>query len=137
MSFLDLIRSSRGLRPEKRSTALVSIAQSLGTIASALKIITLKQCGVDLDQPPTRADREREVFDPIYPDNVREAISEEVERIRAMEAEWKTFEGPGKDTHFSTPRVLGSLTTPSASRGEELTPEEREFLADLDSEEQL
>lgn len=135
MSFLDLIRSSRGLRPEKRSTALVSIAQSLGTIASALKIITLKQYGVDLDQPPTRADREREVFEPLYPDNEREAIMEEIERVRAMEAEWQV--GSSSSTKSPTRRSLGALTTASAARGEELTPEEREFLNELGSGEEL
>lgn len=135
-NILTRLISGRSLRPEKRSTALISIANSLGVIASALKIIVLKEYGADLDQPLTRADREREVFEPIYPDNEREAINEEVERIKREQAEWSTS-GELRTGRGPAVRILGGLTPASAAGGsEDLTPEEREFLAELGSEEQ-
>jgi hypothetical protein len=139
-----LLPSAGSLRPSPRSTSLVSIANSLGVIASALKLIVAKEYGVDLDAPPlTRADHTREVFDPIYPDNAVEAIREEVERLQQMEAEMVAGAAAGSGAGGGGRGLmrsvrLGGLTPPVRSGDDdELSPQEREFMASADWEEEL
>jgi hypothetical protein len=131
----------RSLRPQKRSTALVSMANSLATIAYALKIIVQKEYGVDLDAPKlSRADFEREIFEPMYVNDEEEAVREEVERIQALEAENGRSDGSGglkshpnaSDTQISR---FGMKFAPTNTRGgdsDELTEQERDFLAEID-----
>lgn len=123
----------RGLRPQSRSSSLVSAAQSLSTIAQALKVIVLREYNINLDDPPaTRADHTREVFEPIYPDDVQEAVNEEIERLQAIERDMVGSGSPREDRQTLTNmqfRAAGSSASPS---DEPLTPEEQRFLAEID-----
>lgn len=138
----------RSLRPAKRSTALVSMANSLATIAYGIKIIVQKEYGVDLDAPPlTQADREREIFEPMYVNDEEEAIREEVERIRELEAGNSGSDvAGGLKSHPNPPetqipafgmKFAGARTDVSGSDSDELTEQERDFLAEIDSTEDV
>jgi len=131
VSFFGRLRSASSLRPEKRSSALISAANSLSVIAAALKVIVLREYKVDLDAPPlTRADLQREVFEPMYPDGEKEAIREEIERLRAEELEQSssaTSDQPGSGQ-------LGGLSLGMSRDTGELTREEQDFLAEIEDE---
>lgn len=120
----------RGLRPTSRSSALVSIANSLASIANSLRIVVLREYRIDPDAPqPSRAESSLEVFEPMSADNVRDAIREEHERLEALEREIGLANTP--------PTAASSLLRMQVQResaGEELSPEEQRFLAELDSE---
>lgn len=140
---LQRLLFDRSLRPAKRSTALISMANSMGTIASALKIIAQREYGVDLDHVAvSRADLEREVFEPMYPDNEAEAVREEVERIRALEAESAAGDGSqglkshpnASDTQIPRFGMKFARTDRSGSDSDGLTEQERDFMAEIDSE---
>jgi hypothetical protein len=121
---------NRGLAPQKRSMALVSIAESLAAIAYGLKIIVQKEYGVNLDDPmPTRADMEREVFEPMYPDDAAEAVREEIERLQQIEREINTADGVRVSERGGDRRSVVSLSSAHrAGEDDDLTPEERRFL---------
>lgn len=131
MSWLSRFRWSGSLRASPRSKSLVSIAQSLEILAAAAKVWISKEYGRDLDAPePTRADREREIWAPDYPDDERDAIREEIERLQALEG------SIGPAVVQVARRAAGSGLSMSVSTGPggDLTREEREFLAELGSE---
>lgn len=131
MTWLSKFRWSGSLRASPRSKSLVSIAQSLEILAAAAKVWISKEYGRDLDAPePTRADREREIWAPDYPDNEREAIREEIERLKAIQG------SIGESEVQIDRRPMGTGLAMSMNTGSdaELTPEEREFMAELGSE---
>lgn len=131
MSWLGKFRWSGSLRANPRSKSLVSIAQSLEILAAAAKIWISKEYGRDLDAPePTRADREREIWSPDYPDDERDAVREEIERLQALEGQL------GTDNTRVERRPAGTGLSMSVATGSDadLTHEEREFLAELGSE---
>lgn len=133
-------RPQRVTRPSK---AFVSMADSLSTIAYGLKIVVMKEYGVDLDAPkPSRADLEREIFEPMYVNDETEAIREEVERIQALEAENRDSGGSGgSGGGKSHPNALGTQipafgmkfarTDTSGMDSDDLTEQERDFLAEI------
>lgn len=131
MSWISKFRWSGSLRANPRSKSLVSIAQSLEILAAAAKIVIARQYGRDLDAPePTRADREREIWAPDYPNDERDAIREEIERLRVLEGQL----GAGDvQIERSSPRGGLSMSV-STGADTDLTPQEREFLAELGSE---
>lgn len=109
-----------GARSAEKS--LARAADSLELIARALTIIVKREYRVDLDAPPpSKRDRNVEVFEPMYANDAEEAIREHVEALREAELD-DGAAGGGVRLKSVTPR------------GEdELTPEERAFLAELES----
>jgi hypothetical protein len=131
VSLWSKFRWSGSLRANPRSKSLVSIAQSLEILAAAAKVWVAREYGRDLDVPePTRADREREIWSPDYPDDEREAIREEIERLRVLEG------SVGAAVTQEERRLAGTGLSMSVAKGPDadLTREEREFLAELGSE---
>lgn len=109
--------------------------QSLASIAYALKIIVLKEYKLDIDQMPSRGDLEREVFEPIFADNAREAIVEERDRLAAIEREMRA--GSGVRVRATADDRGGVRLTPAhrPNEDEDLSPEERAFLHELEKDE--
>lgn len=131
MSWLSKFRWSGSLRASPRSKSLVSIAQSLEILAAAAKVWISKEYGRDLDAPePTRADREREIWAPDYPDDERDAIREEIERLQALEGQL----GAAAVQVGRRPAGTGLSMSVSTGPDSDLTREEREFLAEIGSE---
>lgn len=145
MSLIDFVlRRGRGLRPA-RSRQLASIDASLKVLAKAASIAVYKAWGIDVSAPePSRADLSLEVFEPMYPDNMREAVREEIERLRAIEREMETGtparsrsseDGEGGDGVRRESQQSSGLRMSMARTGqadEPLTTQEREFLAGIE-----
>lgn len=141
MSWLTNWRFRGSLRADPRSKSLVSIAQSLETLAAAARIWIYKEYGRDLDAPePTRADLTREIWPPDYPDDEREAVQEEIARLRELEGADLTPAVPKSPRNAvleanlrvgepSGPRM--SVWRSSEGDSEALTREEREFAAEI------
>lgn len=139
-------------RAEPRSRTLASIADSLSILAKAARVHTLRTYNVDLSDPdPSRADFEREIWEPTHANNEREAIREEVERLQAEQAEFEASQGPissskagresqireiglsfsrgrGRDSTFGAPE---GAYRPNSTVDEPLTPQERDFLREM------
>jgi len=91
---------SGGKIVERRRTDLVSIARAanaLESIAEALRIVVLREYGVDVAAPPpTRADLNVNLFDPMYPDEITEAARDHVEAMGRIEREMRAESAYGK-----------------------------------------
>lgn len=132
MGFFEKLRLDRGLRPEKRSSALISIANSLATIARGVQITVLREYGVDLDAPPpSRSEQTVEVWAPMSADNKAEALREERQRAAMIEADMSAR------GNFHTDAAVRKLAMTFARGGDsddELSPEESRFLNELDTD---
>jgi hypothetical protein len=142
MSLWSRLRSAGSLRPQPRATTLVSIANSLDLIARGIKVIVQKEYGRDLDAPPpTRADLTRDVFEPLYPDDMADAVREEVERIERAAEEARVADAasagvsPARALRGGLSLNFSPTARESAGEDDDMTPQEREFLAGLDTTE--
>lgn len=125
----------RGLRPEKRASTLVSMANSLALIARGIAVIVEREYKIDLNAPaPSRREQTVEVWEPEYANNIVEAIREERERIEAAELDLAST-GDGRRDAERSAHVREPRLSYLAAEGEsdQLTPEEQRFLGELDT----
>ncbi len=117
----NVLTTPIGARSAEKSIARA--ADSLELIARALTVIVQREYSIDLDAPPlSKREQRAEVFEPMYADDEREAIREHVEALREAEMDDGSAGG-------------GVRLQSATSRGEdELTPAERAFLAELESD---
>jgi hypothetical protein len=100
--------------------SLARIADSAELVAEALTIIVKREYGADLGVKPGPRERRMEILEPMWPNDEREAIREHVEALREAEMDDGSAGGGV--------RLQGG----AASGEDELTVEERAFLAELD-----
>lgn len=109
------------------------MANSLALIARALSVIVRKEYHIDIEAPmPSRSELAAEILEPMYPDNLQEAIREERERIEQAELDAAST-GSGRLDARKHDLVL-TFAKGGRAGGEldELTPEEARFLSELE-----
>ena len=134
MSFWSKFTANRSLRPSARSSTLVSMAESLAVIANALKVIVIREYSIDLDAPqPSRADREREIMEPIYSDNTQEAIREEIARLEAIERDMAREQRDVRVSARPLRAMQAAQSDHRAGEDDDMSPEERAALREIES----
>lgn len=137
MNFSEIGRKlglGRSRKPISRSKSLISIAESLESLAYGLRIVILREYNIDIAAPrATRDDLTREVFDPLWASNEEEAIREERERIEALEADLESPDTRDAIREAAARRSLALRRVSGADASDaDMTPEERAFLATLE-----